>query len=206
MKYQNGATGPASIYAAESDLDANLTPANTVDALIHVVFPQIENASYLPSSYINNTGTGSVTRVKDSLMYDGSEVSIFGKGTLYHKMMFNQQQPADHVKFMTISDGSNANSIYSIGFSTGNFQGISWNSNAIQWNVTGGTIGDGNVHELQQSWDTNDVKIYLNRVILGTDSSASEPPGMDEIWVGSASGNNQSECLVSHVKIYNKVK
>jgi len=213
MKYTNGTTGTSTVYAAEADLDAQISPANITDPLIHVAFPQIENGSEIPSSYINNPSTGTVTRIKDYLMFDaaGDNVDISTAGTMEISVMYNDALEGHTSYNMTLCKDGASPQILLYGHAS-NYAGSEGYSPSIQWvhGAGGSDITDGYRHDSKVSFTTNETKLYVDNSQVGATDTSVDMGTFDEvneIRIGVATnGLGQSNALLSRVKVYNKVK
>ena len=143
---------------------------------IEVWGAQCEQASY-PSSYIPNHGTsGGVTRAADSCNGGGSAESINSvEGVLYWECSALNDD-AGTTRVLSISNGTNSNTLYSGYIST---------TNVIQSQLVVGGVAQTNMrHTISDRtefikvavlYKNNDHKMYINGEEVETDTSGSVP-------------------------------
>ena len=154
-----------------------------------VNYAQAENLDYA-SSYIATAGT-SVTRVADAITGAGSQAlfsSVNSAGCLYAEIAAHSDDGTD--RFISISDGSNANAIR-LGFSGSNiFADIKVANIAQATLFNAETVTDYN--KVAFKWNENDFALWINGTEVGTDNSGSILPAstLNEIKFSRGDGGS----------------
>ncbi len=162
---------------------------------------QIEPGDYM-TSYID-TLTAAVTRTADTFQYKGDDGNLGGIGSeLQGTIKFDLLTPdydqetaskdillvndggaaADEIKISTMSDQSINTDIRSTAGNAGDVDGGNWT--------------DGIINEYRLRYETDDMKVFINDVLVGSDALVDIPDNLDIIDLIS-SGN-----LIANLRFY----
>lgn len=155
------------------------------------------------TSYIPTT-TVPMTRSPDVLHYDVGSVITQGQGSLYCEF-WDGNYAGTIRRIFNISDGTNSNRIYPYIKDTGGIVIIG---------VTGGSpvisIGTGTIlstlNKLLLSYENNSVKLYLNGILVGSDTSCTIPTNFTTLSIGCSHDNTlQLNSEIGNVKYLKEV-
>lgn len=170
----------------------------------HIFGAQVETGS-IASSYIYTT-TAIGTRGLDNLQYDSvGNTPASTIGTLEIKgATKNALGVYDYGGF-----GFNSNYITDFLSSTSSLgvRAVGRTNNVGHWDIlasgSGSTVNDGILHTFKQTFAPNEIKFYLDGVLVGTDSVGTPNVLQSRIYPGqSAVATRQTSGLVSDIKIY----
>lgn len=165
---------------------------------------QLELGSFA-TSFIETAGT-TVTRTPDELSYDAGDIKQ-GEGSII--LEFNQLGiDADNPRLIELNDTTANNTISLESVSDSNAVLSIINGGVSQANITTGASGYSyNVaNKIGATYKDDEVKLFLNGVLIGTDTSATIPTNITTIAIGQDSaGANQTNGNIKNVKIF-KVK
>jgi len=206
VKYVKVGTGGVAHYIFVATGNGNSAFDGLDQDSIYLWGAQLEAGSY-PSSYIPNSGTGTVTRNGDQLRYKGDDGNITnnGMGTIKCDVLksfsgtdsrlfgFNDggaaadsiiaQDQAGKLRVLTAASGGDAGAVY---------------------NASGISIGDDEIHSIKVAWKTDNLKSFVDGTIEGTDTDADMPDDLDRILVGASSTTDQFNGLIRNVRIYDR--
>ena len=172
-----------------------LTIGATYDFTIRIAAPQMELGSYA-TTFIPTT-TAAVTRLADTCSLTGAS-SIIGQteGTLFADI--NLPTTTESVRQLQVSDGTLGNRIQ-----------IATNGANLSPAIVLGTVVQavftipyttGN-YKIAIAYANNDVVLYVNGALVGTDTSATIPT-CSRIDVGNSLGQNQAGHGITQAAIY----
>ena len=194
------------VYSANADTDNDFAgDGSTVNTWFGAV--QVELGNY-PTSRIPTT-TAAVTRAADSTYYTLASGTISNtEGALYLRFLSPTYTPSASKYLATLSTGLSTNTL-SVFVDTNGRVNISSTS-------TGGTSQAGSVvegsgsrcdnliHEVLVTWIINSLKLYVDGVLIGTDTTMDPPTGITRLTIGAdyASANQAGPLLVSDVQAF----
>jgi len=157
---------------------------------------QCEASSY-PTSYIPTTSS-SATRVADACL-TASVPSLIGQSEGVLFIDFNRNNVLAN-SFFILSNiagttaGSYSNGIYLFQIQNGDFVSDGFVSNVQQFGFNGGPLSLGR-HKMALAYKANDFALYIDGVLVGTDTSGSVPT-MNYLTIGGgADVSNQSQSV-----------
>ena len=62
----------------------------------------------------------------------------------------------------------------------------------------------GSINHVKLNWARNNTKLTIDGIAQGTDTSCDIPSNIDTISIGSLSGTQQANCVISNIKIYGR--
>ena len=174
----SNATGDFIIYTADADNSNSYTGDGTSG--IYIWGAQVESGSY-STSLINTSGTA-VTRVADSASKSGIS-SLIGQteGTMFVDFDIDSARSTSVIAWLT--DGTTNNAII-VTISSGGLLQVVVNSGGTTYvNIVGSALGEGR-YKVSVAYKLNDVAVFLNGALVGTDSSVIIPLSLSRLDVG----------------------
>ena len=200
--FQNG-IGNGYLYAGIQVMDSETGYAFTGDGVsgVYGYGFQAEQGSYA-TSYIPTSGSA-VTRLADACSNSGNDQVINStEGVLYAEIA----ALADDLtrRDISISDGTNNNTIRFHYHAVSNeirFQVRASGSATVNQAFSITDIKD--FHKVAISYKSNDVRMFIDGVKVGTDTSATIPSGLDEISFNQGGTGQPFYGNVKDVRVYN---
>ena len=196
------------IPAASDGADAYRGDGSTVD--IYVWGAEHEKTTNdAPGSYVKTT-TAAATYTADVLSYAGGDNlggESNGKGTISLRKMSDPYGQGAVTTLATLNDGGSANDSIRLGIDADDKPTLTMTAGGVaQAAITGSTVMDDGVwHTLEASFQTDLVRLRVDGVIEGSDTSATIPDDLDRLTVGSnESGTGQPGVVISRLKIYSE--
>ena len=152
---------------------------------------QLEAGSYA-TSYIGPTTTASVTRNADVCLKTGIS-SLIGQteGTLFGEFTYSRDDGGTR-RLLSLTDGGTTNRITTYIDSNDKISIYIVDSSSVQVDIRGlVALVVGTTYKYAIAYKLNDVKLYVNGVEDGSDTSATIP-SCSQLYVGSENGNNPS--------------
>jgi hypothetical protein len=149
---------------------------------IYAYGAQLEAGAYA-TSYIPTT-TASVTRNADSCSKTGIS-SLIGQteGTLFAEFVNNANYNESIDRIISLSDGTSNNRIYVAKLNTGNPYFVSVTSGSVTGEIVGASALPNGVVKIALAYKNNDVIMYVNGSLIGTDTSHTTP-ATSNIYLG----------------------
>jgi hypothetical protein len=171
-----------------------LTFTPTAGSLISTVSGSVTSSQlviggYL-GSYIPNTTTGTITRIADTASGAGDS-STFNdsEGVLYAEISALSNDSTSRA--ITIGDGTASNRVFIKYDSTINvIQGVVVSSGSAVAIINFTSSNVLNFSKIALKWSLNDVSLWVDGVEVGTDTSASSPVGLNNLFFDSGVGSN----------------
>jgi hypothetical protein len=169
---------PFIVYLSDNGTSSTYTGDGTSG--VYIFGAQVEEASY-PTSYIVSNSGSATTRLAE--VCDGSgNASTFNdsEGVLFAQI----GALADDLtqRHIAISDGSTINAVRIHYHTTSNsIRGQIRAGGSVEASLTHIVPDIKDFHKVAISYKENDVKLYVDGVLLLTDTSASMPTGLDEL-------------------------
>jgi hypothetical protein len=172
-----------------------LTAGTTYDFTIRIAAPQMELGSYA-TTFIPTT-TAAVTRLADVATHlNASDLIGQTAGVLF--VDINLPNTTDSVRQLQVSDG-NLNNRIQIATNGTNITPAIASGGVIQATFTiPYTAGN---HKIAIAYANNDVVLYVNGALVGTDTSATIPT-CSRIDVGNSIGTNQAGHGITQAALY----
>jgi len=172
------------------------------DADLYIYGMQVEQGSY-PTSYIPNHSGGSVTRGVD-VCGDAGDVNTFNstEGVLYTEIAALANDGTNRA--IAISDGTTSN-VVRFYYSTtdnrivGNVKSVGTNS----FNFNNVLTDSVNFIKIALRYKANDFKMYVNGVLVATDTSGNAPIGLNELSFDNGANNDDFYGKVKQVLTFN---
>ncbi len=155
------------------------------------------------TSYIPTT-TVPMGRVADVLHYAVGDVITQGQGSLYCEFWGgNYAGPVRRI--LNISDGTNSNRIYPYIKDTGGVAVIGVTAGSSVINIGTGTVLS-TLNKLLLSYKNNSVKLYLNGILIGSDTSCTIPTNFTTLSAGCAhDGTLQLNTEIGNIKYFKEL-
>jgi hypothetical protein len=182
-------------------VDANGSIDVTSGNSIYIQYSQLESDSY-PTSYIPTQGS-TVTRLADVCNNGGNEQVINStEGVLYAEISALANDLSQ--RHISVSNGSDSD-VVRIHYHTisNSIRGQVRRGGAIQASLTHIVPDIKDFHKVAISYKENDVKLYVDGVLVLTDTSASMPTGLAELAFDNGNGVNLFFGNVKDVRVYN---
>lgn len=199
------------IYASDQDWAANGSNTESFagdDVTVNAYLwgAQVQNAQQT-KSYIPTT-TASAQRNADNLQYNAvGNVPL--SGTMVAKSLLPANSASNQWIFVGAgSPGGTPEAVY-IGSANGGAtaQGVTTTGSSVTANIqAGANQRTGEIVETRLVYQTDDVRLYVDGALAGTDTSAAMPTSFSSLSVGGLNASFQPHGLVSDVRIYNKEK
>lgn len=181
--------------------------ASTIN--IYVADVQTETGGVASSPIL--TGAATATRNEDTLAFDDADNANMSTGTMQVSLLTpNWDNDATRVALLSLNDGT-ANNRSALALSSADdcIHNVTLAA-AAQSAVQGGTnLSNGEIRTCRGTWATDDFKLYVDGVSVGTpDTSGSSPSNatITKITIGnSGAGAGNLVGLVSEVSIYDEV-
>ncbi len=155
------------------------------------------------TSYIPTT-SATVTRAADVLHYAVGDVITQGQGSLYCEFWGGNYAGTTR-RLLNISDGTNSNRIYPYIKDTGGVAVIGVTAGSTVINIGTGTVLS-TLNKLLLSYENNSVKLYLNGILIGSDTSCTIPTNFTTLSIGcSHDGILQLNSEIGNVKYFKEV-
>ena len=164
--------------------------SNTLSTSVYLWGAQLEVGSYA-TSYIPTT-TASVTRNQDLCSKTGIS-SLIGQteGTLFGEFTYSRDDGGTR-RLLSLTDGGTTNRITTYIDSNDKISIYIVDSSSVQVDIRGlVALVVGTTYKYAIAYKLNDVKLYVNGVEDGSDTSATIP-SCSQLYVGSENGNNPS--------------
>lgn len=188
---------------SDSTFSGDETTTNT-----YIWGAQVELSGYGDmTSYIPTT-TGSATRNFDELQYTSTDNINMDNGTFVADVLLpNSTTVAGARVISTTNDGTLNNRIDLQVFSD-HIRNLIIDGGVSQADIQGSTdVVDGYIYHLATSWQTDDIKAYVDLISEGTpDTSATMPSGATVISIGNhnATTSAGTNGIISNFKIFNR--
>ncbi len=155
------------------------------------------------TSYIPTT-TVPMDRVGDALHYAVGSVITQGQGSLYCEFWGGNYAGTVRM-ILNISDGTNSNRLYPYLKDTGGVALIGVTAGVA--NISVGTVSaSSTLNKLLVSYETNSVKLYVNGVLIGIDTSCTIPTNFTTLSAGCSHDNIfQLNSEIGNVKYFKEV-
>ena len=172
------------IYPSQADDDTSGT-----SGYIYAWGAQVEAGSYA-TSYIN-TLNSAVTRGADSCSKTGIS-SLIGQteGTLCGEFTYSRDDGGLR-RLLSLTDGGTTNRITTYVDNNDKISLYIVNSSSEQVDIRALALVVGTTYKYAIAYKLNDVKVYVNGVEYGSDTSATIP-SCSQLYVGSENGNSPS--------------
>lgn len=155
------------------------------------------------TSYIPTT-TAPMDRVADSLHYTVGDVITQGQGSLYCEF-WDGNYIGTIRRILNISDGTNSNRLYPYIKDTGGVAVIGVTAGSTVLSIGTGTVLS-TLNKLLLSYKDNSVRLYLNGVLVGSDTSCTIPTNFTTLSVGCSHDNTlQLNSEIGNVKYFKEV-
>jgi hypothetical protein len=203
-------TGTAAAHNIDigySNGDGVLAYDDGTDSTVDAVISGVEVEAFATMTSYQVTTTASVTRTPDVLSY-ASAGNTSTTGTLAFTTLCPSFNTASTSKGGIRIDANNFVELTID--ATDDRPGTNGTvGGAAQWTVVGssGDVTDGEVHETRITYDTNDVDLYYDGVLVGTDTTASMLASVagGALQVGHINSASQSACLITRVRAWDSV-
>ena len=170
-----------------------------------VVGLQVEAGSYA-TSYIPTAGA-TATRLADAASKTGIS-SLIGQteGTMFVDFDIDSARSTSVIAWLT--DGTTNNAVISSISSGGLLQVVVNSGGTTYVNIVGSVLGEGR-YKLSVAYKLNDVAVFLNGALLGTDSSVIMPLSLSRLDVGQSTtataqlGGSISQALLFKTRLSN---
>jgi len=206
-RYEYTQTAAGSSYATSFGIRQGLGGIGTINssAVVYIYGFQSELGSY-KTSYIPNHGTsGGVTRAADGMQILNTDTANITSGTLF--MELDGRSIADAgFRFQLATIGSETSNRLFISYQfEGKARMYSIKSGALQADNTSSTIvSSGNV-KIAARFDANDMKLYMNGSVVGTDTNCQVPTGLNKIAIGRISdGQIQTRGILKQAILFDE--
>jgi hypothetical protein len=199
IKHQNSITGIFSVINLSIDGSVNIS--TNVNYGVYLFGSQYEQGSYA-TSYIPTSGSA-VTRVGDSCDNGGNDQVINStEGVLYAEI--SALADDGNVRMLSISDGSTNNSV-SIEYSVlNNLIRIRLRSGGVEQSFYQSMNYDFlQYHKIALSYKLNDFKLYIDGVLIYTDTSLNTPVNLNELSFSNGTGGSKFYGNTKDVRVYN---
>jgi hypothetical protein len=182
----NGATAYMHVYPCDA-VGSNAVTKNGTDGIL-IWGSQIEQGSYATSKI--TTTSAAVTRVVETAEKTGIS-SLIGQpaGSFYFEYVPNDVSVTtaqDYIPF-AISDGTSGQCLFFNDYN-GNLN-FYIQSSGTQTAITFPDLVAGNTYKIAVAYNTNDVALYVNGVLIGTDSVATMPTTMSKLQFNGFTSN-----------------
>jgi hypothetical protein len=170
------------------------TPAQT----FYVWGGQLEAGAYA-TSYIPTLGT-SVTRVADAASKTGIS-SLIGQteGTVFVEFPFNSKQG---MAFQIATSNGYENAIY-LERITDSFMAVQcWVGGVQQVSILLSGMVEGQVYKVAVAYKANDFAVYKDGTLVNTDTSASLPASINNLYVGNFGGAAGYELPINQLLLF----
>ncbi len=169
---------------------------------IYATKSQVETGTKA-TSYIPTT-TVPMDRVADVLHYTVGDVITQGQGSLYCEFWGGNYAGTTR-RLLNISDGTNSNRIYPYIKDTGGVAVIGVTAGSAVINIGTVTVLS-TLNKLLLSYENNSVKLYLNGILIGSDTSCTIPTNFTTLSIGcSHDGILQLNSEIGNVKYFKEV-
>ena len=155
------------------------------------------------TSYIPTT-TVPMNRVADSLHYTVGDVITQGQGSLYCEF-WGGNHAGTIRRILNLSDGTNSNRLYPYIKNTGEVALIGVTAGVTTLSVGSGSASS-TLNKLLLSYENNSVKLYLNGILIGSDTSCTIPTNLTTVSIGCSHDNTlQLNNEIGNVKYFKEV-
>lgn len=155
------------------------------------------------TSYIPTT-TATMDRIADSLHYAVGSVITQGQGSLYCEF-WGGNYAGTVRRILNISDGTNSNRLYPYIKDTGGVAVIGVTAGSTVLSIGTGTVLS-TLNKLLLSYENNSVKLYLNGILVGSDTSCTIPTNFTTLSIGCSHDNTlQLNSEIGNVKYLKEV-
>jgi len=183
----------------------NLQLRSEVLQSMYIFAAQCEAGSY-PSSYIPNHGeSGGVTRAADSMQILNNTIADISSGVLFMELEGGLRDDAGF-RFQLATIGSETSNRVFVSYkSDGKARMYSVKSGSLQADNTSSTIiSSGNV-KIAARFDANNMKLYMNGSVVGSDTNCQVPTGLNKVTIGRVSdGQLVTKGILKQVAVFNE--
>ena len=192
----------ATVEATSTNIRYGMALENA-DEEIYVWGFQVEEATY-ESSFIYNTATGSVTRLKDECLNGGdSDLFDITEGTFFVDVTPYINSTSNH--YISLNDGSSSDRFVFIFQSNGTQVRLFGVSATVNFLSHYQNITFNQRNKLAVTFKEDEFKFYLNGSLVHTDTSGSMPTGLNQLDFSEHNGNRNFEGKVHDTRVYDRV-
>ena len=207
------ASNTLTIQVADSDGDLTFS-GNGTEISQYIWGAQVEAAAggYM-SSYIP-TATVPATRNVDYLRFKGDDGNLGGvgsdlKGSLSFDLLLEDYadiNTAGRLVFELSDNGTSGDRITAgtLGNNVIITLAVNTDGGAVGSIASSSDIVDGKIHHIALTWATNSLKLYVDGVLVGTDSAVGIPDDLDVIDIGQRAGGNLLNGVITNFKIHRR--
>jgi len=195
------ANSPASYnighYVAPST-SSNIWSTNYNGKSVYFFGTQVEAGSYA-SSYIPTLSTA-VTRLVDACSKTGIS-SLIGQteGTVFVEFPFNSKRG---MAFQIATSNGYENAIYLERTSDSSMAVQCWVGGVQQVSILLSGMVDGQVYKVAVAYKANDFAVYKDGTLVNTDTSASLPASINNLYVGNYGGSAGDELPINQLLLF----
>jgi hypothetical protein len=180
-----------------TDAIVNAVLQSTASGSVYVWGAQLEDNLY-PTSYIPTYGT-SASRAGDVCSKTGvSDLIGQTEGTMYWEGIFqNEANPF----LMEIRKGA-ANYLRSIylEYVGGVIRARAFDEGVAQVTISSGAVSVGTHYKVALAYANNDFNLYVNGVLVGSDTSGSVQSGLSDVFIGNLDGTTNPAFIATECK------
>jgi hypothetical protein len=184
---------------------------NGADPTIHTFGWQVETGER-PTSLVETAGA-TATRLADSLQFKADDGNIGGvgselRGSCQFMVKFPSYTNATARALAVLSDGGSVDDRIRIACATTGYARVlvyAATVNTVDITGTNVLLTDGEWHRIWVTWQENDVRLYVDGVLEGRDTSCAIPNDLDRMDIGqSVSSAEQPGARIADAQFYRR--